>query len=79
MDHQESASNLVLIAYRLATDHKFADELREQLPEGKVKAVQHLSPDELSALKIFVSKRYSLESLCTAFETSPTDGRWWTR
>lgn len=78
MDHQETVSNLVLIAYRLATDHEFADELRGHLPEGIVKAVQQLSPDELSALKIFVSKRYSLESLCTALETSPTDGRWWT-
>jgi hypothetical protein len=78
MEYQEATSNLAMIAYRLATDHEFADELREQLLEVKVKAVQHLSPDELSALKIFVSKRYSLESLCTALETSPTEGRWWT-
>lgn len=79
MDHKESPSNLASIAYRLATDGAFAAELQGHLPDAKIEAVQRLSPDELSALELFLSKSYSLENLCATLASSPTEGRWWTR
>jgi len=78
MDHKESPSHLASIAYRMATDRQFAAELQQHLPVANFEAVQQLSPGELCALQIFLSKRYSLENLCAAVETSPTDVRWWT-
>lgn len=78
MDYKESPSQLASIAYRLATDREFATELEQNLPDANIIVLQRLSPDQLSALEIFVSKSYSLDNLCAAIESSPTEGRWWT-
>ncbi|HEY5574895.1 MAG TPA: hypothetical protein VIK64_17865 [Anaerolineales bacterium] len=78
MDYNESPLHLASIAYRLATDHQLAAELRGHLPDVKIKAVQHLSPADLSALEKFVSRSYCLDNLCATIESPPTEGRWWT-
>jgi hypothetical protein len=78
MDHTESPSHLASIAYRLATDHQLAAELRGHLLDAQISAVRHLSTAQLSALKSFVSRSYSLDDLCATTESPPTEGRWWT-
>lgn len=75
METKEISFNLAQVANSLANQPRSGILLRSGITE--VEALKSLEPDEMAALKAFLSENHSLASLLSNPDNPPIENDWW--
>lgn len=73
----EKTLPLVPIAFRIATDPAFVENLRHQSSNPTSEDFQFLDPEEQLALRNLLEQEEVVQTLRSSADDAPTDGYWW--